>query len=220
MGQNSKARRDKKKKLKKDATASSIRQLPSDPSRIESEIAKLFSPSLLTTPAEINTDIEKFCRRISNEKPIFIEITPELWSRQSCCDSNTEEYIKIHGGKVICGYKIWYHPPNYIEGERHAVWYNDGVFRDITFNSDGEKRILFIPDVPSKQQSLELNEHRIRWAKDSYTRELVKLVEKAERMRPVYKMSKEEAWESMLTYESWLEGHRMSTVREKPIGQY
>jgi len=42
-----------------------------------------------------------------------------------------------------CGYNIWYHRAKYIEAERHAIWEKDGEYTDLTFNADGEDRILF-----------------------------------------------------------------------------
>jgi hypothetical protein len=175
-------------------------------------IKNLFDPRKLTAPTEINDDLRSFCGSISDLEPFFLDVEPEPWSRQSCCDLNVKEYIKIHGGKVICGYKIWYHRPIYIEAERHAVWEKDGTYKDISFNADGENRILFLPDVSEKQNALESNRHRFRWGKDAETRQLIDIQEYSERFVRVHKLSDEEAWNTMLTYEDWKKGQRMRSL--------
>ena len=35
------------------------------------------------------------------------------------------------------------------------LWEKDGEYKDLTFNSDGETKILFVPDVEEKQSDLE-----------------------------------------------------------------
>lgn len=210
MSINSKAKRDKKKK--ESQKKSNLSKNNRSSSKSIQSLDDIFDPAKLTTPQTINEDILKFCRKISDTSPTFIEITPELWSRQSCCDLNVHEYIKLNGGSIVCGYKLWYNDPVYIEGERHAVWYGDGEYRDITFNSDGEEKILFIPDIPEKQSSLELNERKIRWCKDEATRALISQHEFFERMTPFQNMSDTTAWNTMLTYENWKAGERMSSL--------
>jgi hypothetical protein len=118
---------------------------------------------------------------------------------------------------MICGYKIWYHKPRYIEAERHAIWEKDGNYRDLTFNPDAEDRILFLPDSLEKQSGMKLNKHRIRWGKDGRTRQLIEVQESSERSRPIPQVSDEEAWNTMLTYEAWQKGQRMSNIIRKPL---
>lgn len=55
---------------------------------------------------------------LSAMSPIFLDCKPEAWSRQSCCEMNVARYIEDHGGRMICGYRIWYNEPLYIEAER------------------------------------------------------------------------------------------------------
>ena len=102
--------------------------------------------------------------------------------------------------------------PIYIEAERHAVWLLNGNYKDISFNADGEERILFLPDVPEKQGELDLNVGKIRWGKDEKTRNLIKIQEMAESFISEKKMSDEEAWNTMLTFKEWTEGQRMPSL--------
>ncbi|MCA1600572.1 MAG: hypothetical protein LC776_02640, partial [Acidobacteria bacterium] len=127
MGRNSKARRDRNKKARKNTT---LKSNPNPPMSLDyhqaiRDLESLLDPSKLTVPTEINEDIEQFCKRISEVEPFFIDIEPELWSRQSSCNLNVKEYIRLNSGSMICGYKIWYHKPRYIEAKRHAMWLKD-----------------------------------------------------------------------------------------------
>jgi len=158
--------------------------------KIQKEFNKILNPKDLTTPKSINDDISEFCKKINDsKKPFFIKIEPEDWCRQSCCDLNVKEYIKINSGNMVCGYKIWYSSPNYIEGERHAVWYKDGVYKDITFNSEGEKEILFIPDKEENSTSLDANKNKVRWGKNAIAKALVKSLFEQEKTFPMQKMT-------------------------------
>lgn len=208
-------KRKEKKKAERRATANAPK--PLNPLKAQEALNKLFDSSKLTTPEALTDDIIRFCKKISEIDPFYIQPEPEPWSRQSCCDMNVNEYIRINGGQIICGYRLWSHPPKYIEGERHAIWFKDGNYKDISFNSDGEERILFIPDAPDKQGALELNQDRIRWGKDQATRQLIDFQEQAEKFMPVHRMSNEQAWSTMLTYEKWQEGQRMPNILMQPI---
>jgi len=209
------AKRDKRKKAEKKIQNNLKNSQAKELSQVEIQngLQKLFDPLKLTTPKSINHDIKIFCKTISDFDPFFVHIEPEPWSRQSCCDLNIHEYIKMNDGKIICGYKIWYNKPNYMEAERHAIWFKDGIYKDISFNSNGEENILFIPDILKKQNTLEENKSRIRWGKDTKTKQLIKAQENMERMMPMQQMSNEESWNTMLTYEQWESGKRMSNIQ-------
>jgi hypothetical protein len=211
MGRNSKARRDRKKMARKSASLKANPQpaMSLDYHQAIRELKRLIDPSKLTVPTEINEDIEKFCKTISEVEPFFIDIEPEAWCRQSSCNLNVKEYIRLNGGTMICGYKIWYHEPKYIEAERHAIWLKDGEYKDISFNADGEDTILFLPDVPKKQDALDSNRARFRWGKDVRTRQLIEILELNERGVIRQQMDDQTAWRVMLTYEDWLKGKRM-----------
>jgi hypothetical protein len=219
MSRNSKAKRDKNKKAQKKrnpaATTSNVRAL--DVFQVTKGLQNLFDPSKLTAPIELNDDIRAFCRTISDLEPFFLDVEPEPWSRQSCCNLNVQEYIKRHGGRMICGYKIWYHPPKYIEAERHAIWEKDGEYRDLAFNADGEDRILFLPDSVEKQSAMKLNNRRFRWGKDVLTRRLIEIQESSERGTLIKQVSDDIAWDTMLTYEAWQKGERMKNVIQVPV---
>ena len=211
MGLKRDKRKKAEKKIQNNMTNSQTKEL--SPIEIQNGLKKLFDPSKLTAPKSINHDIKTFCKTISDFDPFFLSVEPELWCRQSCCDLNIHEYIKINGGNIVCGYKIWYNKPNYMEAERHAIWVKDGKYKDISFNSEGEEDVLFVPDIIEKQNTLEDNESRIRWCKDAKTKQLIKTQESFEEMTPIQQMSNKDSWDTMLTYEQWKNGQRMSNMQ-------
>lgn len=169
----------------------------------QSKATHLFSN--LTTPSEINTQVSHFAKMLSDSNPIFLTCSPEPWSRQSCCDSNVNKYIEVHGGKMLCGYRIWYNKPSYIEGERHAVWTDGKVIRDVSFAETGETRILFVPDG----YGFEEKPGKVRHAFNDPDKEILEKFEITERMIPIKKMTTQECWDLMPTYEDWKNGKRM-----------
>lgn len=215
MGTN-KERRQQKRNIKQKAArayaATQPKRLTSQ--QIPGELERLFDPRKLTVPSKVTDDISRFCRTISSADPFFIDSTPEPWSRQSCCEQNVEEYIKVHGGEALFGYKIWANPPLYIEAERHAIWKSGDKTRDVSFNSDGEEVILFLPDDLSRQGSLDDNKPRYRWGKDANTKTLIAVQESSE--LSIQRMTKEQSWNAMLTFEQWKSGRRMSNLISTP----
>ena len=202
---NKQKRKQKKKKRSTNGSTINWSEVFSNPVKAQSELSVLFNSKKLTTPKMVNEDIESFCKEISHFEPVFIEVTPEKWSRLSCCDLNVMKYIEGNGGNIVCGDKIWYHDPMYIEAERHAVWEINGVYRDITHNADGEKQILFLPDVKENQDILDKNKVKFRWGKNAKTKALIDVQENVEALTHVNRMSNEESWNLMPTYEQWLE---------------
>lgn len=204
MSKNSKAKRDKKKKVAK--RTGPVLSQGLDTQQIEAELQDLFDPQKLTTPVEINADIAAFCRKVSANEPRFIAVTPEPWSRLGCCDLNVQKFMEHHGGEMLCGYRIWYHNPHYIEGERYAVWHKEGEYRDLTFNADGEPRILFVADTEDKQGALEANLPRLRWGKDTRTKQLIRFQYFAESRAPLESVTDQQRWETLPSYGQWLSG--------------
>ena len=175
-------------------------------------------PNSLTTPQQLDNNIIEFCRTINpGAKPIFMKVSPEDWCRQSCCDLNVKKMIELNGGKMVCGYKFWYIKDIYMEAERHAVWSDtDGILRDITFNLDGEFKILFLPDVLDKQNNLNENALRLRKGVGFKFEKAVNYFNELERKRFKFEaMDEKEAWEKMPTYLDWKNGVRKPGIEIK-----
>lgn len=164
----------------------------------------------LTTPENIDEHVIFFSNTLSDKEPIYLNCDPESWSRQSCCDLNVREYIRLHGGEMLCGYRLWYTNPVYIEGERHAVWTDGTRIRDVSFVDTGENRTLFVPDI----SSFSARPKKIRHSFTNESNQILEDYEALERLGPpTITMSNEEAWERMPTYQQWLlEGARMPNV--------
>jgi len=155
----------------------------------------------LTTPESINDQVSQFASTLSSQPPTFLNCEPELWSRDLACDTNVEKYIEIHGGSMLCGYRIWYNEPVYIEGERHAVWTDGQNIKDVSFCSSGETRILFVPD----QYDFNSAPAKHCFAFDNADQPIAVMLQDSQRAAiQAGQMTPEEAWEQMLTYEQWL----------------
>lgn len=162
----------------------------------------------LTTPTQINEQVEQFAQTLSDQPPMFLDCRPEPWSRQSCCDANVAKYIESHGGRMLCGYRIWYNEPLYIEGERHAVWTDGEEILDVSFVDTGETTILFLPDGYGFDDA----PPKVRFAFDESDKETLAQFETVERAMPVSRLAPQAAWDTMLTYEQWLIGERMPNM--------
>ena len=205
------ARKRKKSKAKKAAKLAKQSPLPTDPQKLAKFI---LDPKRMTTPREIDEHVLAFCATINpNFQPVEIETSPEDWCRQSCCELNVLELVKRDGGQILCGYKIWYNAPYYIEGERHAVHRaDDGTLRDPTFSADGETKIVFVADVDDLAGNFDDNVDKKRAAVDNKVQGLVNTLNDIERRNPIVKMSRAESWTTMQTYADWKAGNRQASV--------
>lgn len=99
MSIRSKAKRDRKKALQPPKRKNNLG--PQAAAALMTRINGLIKN--LTTPAEITPSLIDFCKKLSPEDPVFLSCEPALWSRQSCCDLNVEEFVRLHGGSPIFG---------------------------------------------------------------------------------------------------------------------
>lgn len=166
----------------------------------------------LRTPDSVTENVRAFCKKLSDGKPIYLHCEPEAWSRQSCCDTNVEEYAKLHGGESMFGYRIWFSNPRYIEAESHAVWTDGNVIRDVSFSDTGEKRTLFVPVHSTFAGDFDDVPKKVRHAFDKKGARLVAIFNRIEMSVSSRQMSREEAWNTMLTYQQWLDGKRMNNI--------
>jgi len=166
----------------------------------------------LITPESIDQYVASFCRSLSTENPVYIDVKPELWCKQSNCEMNVDKYIEQNGGEKVIGYKIWYIKRKYIEAERHVVYRKDGEYRDLTFNTDGEDLILFVPD--SKKIAYDEKPLKTRMGLTQKTRLLAKQFDFKE--TGIRQMSQDDSWNAMPSYEDWLKGIRMPNLIPVP----
>jgi hypothetical protein len=171
----------------------------------------------LTTPEQIDTKVKDFCKSISKVAPTYINVSPELWCRQSCCEMNVEKLIEQIGGEKVFGYKIWYMPKSYIEAERHVIHKLGDVYRDPTFNTDGEEKILFVPDG-DQGLGYEGRRMKIRHGFTNQARRFVERVNLGEAIGNLQRLSNEESWQRMISYEDWLAGRRQPNMWVESAG--
>jgi hypothetical protein len=224
MSIGSKAKRDQKRKAaqrQKNINASNVRpkkaaagsphystSFPSNINEIldlQEKIDRLFST--LTTPTTISDRVLEFTHTLSNREPEFLNPQPELWSRQSCCDLNVAKYIEANGGFMVCGYRVWFNDPIYIEGERHAVWSDGTQLRDVSFVDSGETTILFVADGEISSH-FDASPKKVRYAFYPADKAILRRYEEIESSVPRMEMSADDAWATMPSYEDWLAGKR------------
>lgn len=98
----------------------------------------------------------------------------------------------------------------YIEAERHAVWLNpEGELTDITFNKDGETKILFLP-VPKLTTVSARAETKPR---EAFHPRVAKFIESqilVEKMKSQFSRVDNtwEGWERAISFESWLQSRK------------
>ena len=69
----------------------------------------------------------------SDIEAIYISVETVSEAKENFCFPIVQEYVKKHGGKMICGWQIW-KSDILIEAEYHAVWKNgNGIIKDISF---------------------------------------------------------------------------------------
>lgn len=215
MSTKSKAKRDRKRKeeQRKRNQASPSPQRHVGWEDVPRLTKQMFEP--LTTPEELTEQVLTFAAELGTDTPVYLGCQPELWSRQSMCNMNVVKFIELHGGEMLCGYRVWYTHPIYIEGERHAVWIKDGEIRDVSFSDTGETRILFFPDAHSPtvaRKAFNDAPKKIRRAFSATHQRALKLHEEWESSQFTREMPDAQAWSTMLTYEQWLSGQRMKNL--------
>jgi len=139
-------------------------------------VLKMMENLVPETPAEINETVTLFCNEIvSNCKPIFLDVCNDVSLEPCQCFFNVETYIASNGGSIQYGWAIYWIPDLFIEAEFHAVWksYN-GSFTDVTPRTDGEKKILFLPDDYMLFEGVPIENIRKVLKDNAFTRVLLK----------------------------------------------
>ncbi len=103
--------------------------------------------SMLKTPDSITEDIMKISHIINSKgKPHFVEIFPDPFSKPNECFVNVQNKIKVFGGSIRYGWKVWEWKNVILELNFHSIWLSpSGLYVDLTPDEDDSK-ILFIED--------------------------------------------------------------------------
>lgn len=129
-------------------------------------------------PVELPQRIIDFCKKISSEHPITLEVTPEAFSRVGECFDNVANKVRASGGEVIHGWLIWDWPGVLTEAEFHAAWKSpDGVIAELTPTYDGEKQVVFLPDPSAVYQGRRVDSIRVSASENKIVGDFIKLCE-------------------------------------------
>ncbi len=99
-----------------------------------------------TTPTKVTAPISVFCRSLSAEEPLFLDVRPSRTALPGRCYANATEVAGCRDKRVVYGWLIWELKGIYLTAEHHAVVEADGVLIDVTPQAAGERRVLFVPD--------------------------------------------------------------------------
>ena len=106
-----------------------------------------------TTPTVLTPKIKEYCKCISDATPVYVDVHPALGMNFNNCFPNVSSLVEQIGGKQVNGWAVWQFANVYIYFEAHAVWQKDtDCLIDPTPHTDGETRILFLPDSKVRYQ--------------------------------------------------------------------
>lgn len=110
------------------------------------------------TPPTIDESTASFCKELSDNAPVYLDIEKEPYALIDECFPNVQRKIENDGGDIVYGWKVWLWPDYFIEGEFHAVWKSSsGGLVDITPDNTGETRRLFVPDLTTPYTGKRIN---------------------------------------------------------------
>lgn len=145
----------------------------------------------LTTPPDINDDVRMLCAKIGIPRdPIYVDVVPNADCIENECFPNIKNKIKQAGGRIQYGWTIWGAPDKLIEGEFHAIWIDpNGDMVDITPKTDGETRILFLPDDKQVYTDEPIDNIRLALCDDPEVAKLIRHGEAMTRLRKKYNVN-------------------------------
>lgn len=129
-------------------------------------------------PRELFPHVVDFCRSISREQPVYLQIRADPGAAVNDCISNVRRHVAESGGDVVLGWQIWEWLGVMIEAEFHAVWNTpDGERRDVTPKALPFPRILFLPDPRLKYDERQINNIRRPLTDDPRVRSFIRLAD-------------------------------------------
>jgi hypothetical protein len=106
-----------------------------------------------TTPNTITEPIRQFCRKLSTEEPVLLDVRPDVFADMGRCYVNAAHVAERIGGKVVFGWLVWELAGIYVTAEHHAVVEIDGAISDVTPTFAGEQTVVFVPDAITEYRS-------------------------------------------------------------------
>ncbi|MHC8348670.1 hypothetical protein ACYZT7_04655 [Pseudomonas sp. RT4P38] len=129
-------------------------------------------------PVGLQQRILDFCKTISAEQPVVLNVTPKPFSQVSECFSNVATQVEKEGGEAVHGWLIWDWPAVFTEAEFHAVWKSpDGILQDITPAFDGDQQVVFLPDHTRVFQGRRVDSIRVAASENRMIKDFIRLCE-------------------------------------------
>lgn len=103
-----------------------------------------------TTPSRLTKGIRRFLRLLdAGGTPIWLPFAfTSTDYKVRYCLSNCEAESRRTGSQMVFGWMIWEaRAQDFIEAEFHSVIRRGGYLWDVTPRLDGEKLVLFVPDL-------------------------------------------------------------------------
>lgn len=129
-------------------------------------------------PLRLQQRILDFCKAISPEQPVLLNVTPTPFSKVSECFQNVATQVEEKGGEVVHGWLIWDWPAVFTEAEFHAVWKSpDGTLHDITPAFDGDQKVVFLRDNSREFRDRRVDSIRVAASGNRIINDFIKLCE-------------------------------------------
>lgn len=102
----------------------------------------------MRTPTTLTKQLLGLAANVAHRStPLYVLVHPEPGAQTNACFHNVAAKVRKDGGTIVHGWLLWEWPNVLIEAEFHAIWQtSDGKLIDITPRTDGETRVLFVPD--------------------------------------------------------------------------
>ena len=144
-------------------------------------------------PAEVTKNVRRLAQRIaSSHEPCFVPVLPAQNAKENECFENVSNVVSAEGGERVIGWAVWEWPNTLIEAELHAVWKSpDMRLTDVTPRSDGESRVLFIPDSSRAYTGDYVDNIRLALRDDSVIEDFIALSQEFVRITRVGKPGQE-----------------------------
>jgi hypothetical protein len=144
-------------------------------------------------PAEVSKHVRRLAQRIApSQEPLFVPVAPAQNAKENECFENVTNVASVQGGERVIGWAIWEWPNTLIEAEFHAVWKSpDKCLTDVTPRSDGESRVLFLPDPLRAYTGDYVDNIRLALRDDAVIEDFIALSEELVRVTRVGKPGQE-----------------------------
>lgn len=136
------------------------------------------------TPPEITKQLIGLAAKVaSGQGLLYVPVRPEPDAQVNECFHNVEAKVQRDGGAIVYGWQLWEWPSVLVEAEFHAVWRSlDGNYIDITPKTDGEDKVLFVPDERRTYRGVPIDNVRLALRDDLLIQHFIKISERIVRV--------------------------------------